>query len=883
MSSVQPALANHALTMPAPATARPSVVRQRLAERVLQSQAALVLYIAPAGFGKTTAMLQLREALIASGLRTAWLTLDRGDNDPQRFLEFLGESLQLLTTAGDVAPFGLDMSTSAPLALFLDDFDAVSGGSVSSIVRDLLDQLPRGSRVVIGARQQPGFGLARLRANGAVLDFGMTDLQFSGEESRQFLLGAAGADLPESELALLQERTEGWPAAIALASMALAQRDGDHDFIRQFSATTQSVSDYLSEVVLNTQPADYCKFLLATSILRSMNVEVCQALLPGLDCAFILERLHASNLLVTQVAGQPGQWRYHPLFSDFLRVRLLRENQEDFQRLHLAASSWYETHQQIVPAIDHAIAGDDQPHAADLLADHVRRFIAQGRLRLLARWFAVIPAAVLRPHPHLVAFSLWTKTLTQGAAEGKRQFETLRDDRLLDDSGFQDHILALQCSWLLMLDQPGEAYAVGTQALARLPTREAYADSVLSISMAILMAQRGERDKAHQLLDAARVRLGDASFMRMYIESAEGEQDLQDGLLRQATARFRIAVGASRQTSTTRHDIPGGNAWAGVLYAVSCYEADRLDEAQRLLKAYLPIVQSMGMHEHQILTLLCLSRIARVQGNVDEAVAHLADLEHAGMARGLPRLVASAWLERAREQTTLGRAEAAADALARADLPGVWIHDHTLRRLAHSNLDLRVAKLRWALHFGDPRRALSEIDAELAWSRSTRWPLRTLTLQLLRAIGLRRVGLEDTAVDQMREVLSFAAEQGFVRRVLDEGPLVLSLASALMRRVSANDDDPILVEYLRRLLKGVDTVCDTKVSSAPAGLMDKLTSKEMQALQLIAEGYSNNAMAEKLGVSTNTIRAHLRSINSKLDVSSRMQAVVRARKLGLLR
>jgi LuxR family maltose regulon positive regulatory protein len=405
--------------------------------------------------------------------------------------------------------------------------------------------------------------------------------------------------------------------------------------------------------------------------------------------------------------------------------------------------------------------------------------------------------------------------------------------------------------------------------------------------MAILMVQRGDREKAHQLLDGARLRLGNKSFIRMYIESTEGEQDMQDGLLRQAAARFRIALGASHNSSQGMHDLVNGNAWSGVLYAVTCYEADRLEEAQRLLIAYLPVVRSMGWHEHQILTYVLLSRIARARGHEDQAEAYLTELEHAGMERHLPRLTATAWLERSRVETIIGNAETAAAALAKADLPTIWANDHKLRRLAHSNLDYRISNLRWTLQFGDARRALSEISSELAWSRSAKWPLRTMTYQILNAIGLGRLGQTKEASKLMREVLAFAAEQGFIRRILDEGPLALSLAQQILETEEVSDENPLIIDYLRRLLDGFQaTERKTSITEPQehefSELTENLTPKEMQALKLIAEGHSNNAMAEKLGVSTSTIRTHLRNINSKLDVGSRMQAVAKARKLGLL-
>ena len=846
----------------------PQVRRRALLDRVRHSSAVLILLVAPAGFGKTTAMRQLRDSLQAEGQHTAWLTLERGDDDPQRFLAFLRESLQAEPFGDEHAPFGLALSNRGPVALFLDEFELVLGGAVPSIVRELLDQLPRGSLLVMGARQPPGFGLTRLRAQGAMIEFGQAELQFSVDESRDLLCQAQGHALPESELAALQERTEGWPAAVAFASIALAQGDAHDDIFRRFSGSSQPMTDYLSEVVFDRQSPEVREFLLGTAVLRQLEVATCEALLPGFDAAFMLGRLEISNVFVTKTSSDPEVWRYHPLFLEFLRARLLREKPTRCQRLHLAASAWYEAQGRIVPCIDHAISGDDLPYAAQLLAGHAWQLLAEGRLQLLSRWFTALPLAEQLAHPPLVSVSLWATTLSLGAAAAERQWQAIRAQWRATEPDAMTNLQSLQCAWLLMLDRPNEAYAMGMQALAALPTTQAYADSLLAVSMAILMTQRGERDQAHQLLDAVRMRQGDASFMRMYVESAEGEQDMQDGLLRQAMARFRIAVGALGHTPASGNDLARSNAWADVLYAAANYEEGRLEQAERLLQAYLPIVRSMGMHEHQILSFVILSRIARAQGHTDEASALLHELEAAGEAQGLPRLVASAWLERARVLTQSGDAAAATAALAKADQPAVWTHAHPLRRLAHSNLDWTMANLRWMLHFGDASRALSDIDAELTQSRRTQWRLRGFTLELFRAAGLNRLGHHDEALIQMRGVLSFAAEQGFVRRVVDEGAVVLRLALALLRQLEQEVGDPLLTSYLRRQLEAAgpnwnSPAIPMRVVKPATPQTDRLTPKEMQLLALLAEGFSNEAMGEQLNVSINTVRAHLRSINSK--------------------
>lgn len=866
-----------------------TVSRSNLVQRVLEHGASLILYIAPAGFGKTIAMTQLRGALDSRGMRTAWWSLDRSDNDPQRLFVFLRRVLRSPGETDHIAPFGLNVADSGPLGIFLDDFEVVEGGPLPEIVRNLLGQLPQGSKLIIGSRRKPSFGIAKLRLQGTVLEFNSTDLQFSKEESSKLFKNSLGKQsLSSSFLALLLEKTAGWPAAVALASIALThQTAASGNILNQLSVTMQPVEEYLSEVVLDNQPNEIYEFLVSTSVLHHLEPEVCRELVPDLNCEYMLERLIAGNLFVSPVPGQIEMWRYHPVFADILRLRLLKNRPNEFLRLHLSASAWYESQGQIVPAIDHALAGGDYPHAARLLEASAMRLLVDGRLRLLARWFAALPIAMLRQYPALIPARLWSTTFTQGAAEAAGQLEAIADywPRERDEEKIQ--YSALRCTWLFMQDKPVEAGAIGMQVLSKMPTSQVYADNVLSISMAIFLVQDGMRDDANRLLSSVRQRQGNAAFMRMFIESAESEQNLQDGLLQQATARLRIAVGATH-SATPAFDNTNGNAWAGVLYAVTCYEAGQLEQAKRLLRVYAPVVQTMGSPDHLTLALVCLSRIARLQGDADDAADYLAELEHAGMTRGLLRLVASAWLERSREHVLAGNAQAATEALIRADVPEVWNQDRQLRRLAHSALDPRICHLRWVLYFGDSRSALNEIDAELSWTRSFRWPLRSLTLELMRAVALSRCAQESAALDQLQSTLRFTSEQGIVSRVTDEGPLVLSLVNKLFVRERNRGTASAFVQYLSRL-QGSSQTLSPQLGALPPPqtpvntLLAPLTQKEQKVLELLAEGYSNSSLSKELGVSQSTVRTHLRNINSKMDVSSRMQAVARARQLGLLK
>ncbi|HVR49144.1 MAG TPA: LuxR C-terminal-related transcriptional regulator [Pseudorhodoferax sp.] len=881
-----------------PTVAHSQVARVAIGEEIASTAARLVLVRAPAGFGKTTTMAQARQRMEARGLATAWLTLDRADNDMSRFVAGLGEVVLRLGTDGPhcTAPFDAVAALAAhdaPFALFLDEFEVVHEPAVLGLVREIVEHMPRGGRIVIGSRSLPDLGLGRLRARGQLLEIDTDRLRFSLEETGAFLQQRATPALSAERLDQLHRKTEGWVAAIWLASMALERPGVEPDFVERFSGSNRAVAEYLAEDVLAHQPGAIRDFLLRTSILRQLDPSVCQALVPRGNSAAILEQLAAADLFLTPISSDAGgaaqAWRYHSLFGDFLRAQLAREHPDELTRLHLAASGWYESQNRPVPAIDHAIEGGDHPHALTLLDSWAEQFLDQGRMRLLARWFAAIPDHLLRQHPFLQLIALWAECFTHGPWDAMARLEA--SDCVL--SPLPEVRACAQTLYPLlwaMQDRYDEAYEAGRACLNRLPTGLAFADSALLNAMAHILSVMGDEHASQRLLDAARSKQGNAkregTFHRMYTEASEGMLDLQAGRLRQATARFRIAVDS---THAVTYNHSHGNAWAGVLYASVVYEANQLLKAEHLLNVYLPLARDVGLPDHMILSHVMRSRIAFHGGDIDVALQALTELEYLGHARQLPRVVAGAKLERSRMLLLQGNGPAAHDELLRADDPTLWERERRQRLPAHDLDYWALAKARWEIAFGDARTALATLEAAIHAATTAARGRRVLKLRVLRALAHQRAGDQAAAVLEMGAVLQTASQEGFVRLILDEGPAVgrlLQRCAACMQETPAARNDPIQAEHLQRLLQAVGPLAAHEAEAPAAdgqGPEEPLTRKEIRVLQLLAEGYSNSAMGEKLFVSDSTVRTHLRNINMKLNAKSRTQAVAIARKLGVIR
>lgn len=892
----------------APAGSQATVSRAAIIEAVCAARAPrLSLIRAAAGFGKTTAMLECQQRFTAMGMATAWLTLDRADNDASRFLRVLQIAVapllgmdedELIGSPGADQPSGLGAAVlqllnrlgahTEPFVLFLDDFEVIHEPGVHALVRELIDVLPRQAHLVIGSRNLPELRLGRLRAQGDLLEIDAAQLRFTLEETTSFFSSRRNPPLPAQDVERLHRKTEGWVAALWLALLALERSPAPSEFIDRFSGTDRAVADYLAEEVLARQPQGIHAFLLHSSVLRQLEPAICNFVLERGDSAEVLEMLEKTNALLVRLGDGKPTYRYHSMFSSFLRQQLAREEPEEVRHLHRRAAQWYLSRQRPVPAIDHALEGGDMALAIELLEANAGALLAQGRMRILSRWLGALPAGAFASHPELMAIRIWALCFTRGSREA---MELLAASGLTEDTSprVKMHLLGLRPLLLAMMDRYEEAYAAGRESLAQMPTGIAFSDMVLANAMTTVAAVLGRHHEARRLLDSARRSQGQggSSFNIMYSEAAEGIIDLQEGRLRQATARFRLAINATVGGSFSHSH---GNSWAGVLYASVCYEANELAQAGHLLHVYLPIARDIQLTDQMITGYVLLSRIAFHRGDIDHAFQALTELEYIGHQRQLARLVASAHLERSRLHLRQGHAAAAREELERANDKALWAQITRLRLLANDTEYMALAELRWEAFTGDAALAARRLGDEAELAHADARELRALKLNLLRAVALYRDERRAAAFALFNEVLRMACGEGYMRLLLDEGPLAGALLRSFMAsgpERSPGQGDPIFAEYLQRLestFAAERTLGEAPVATAvgAATLSEPMTRKELRVVRLLAEGYSNNAIAEKLFVSDSTVRTHLRNINSKLGTHSRTQAVAVARRLSLL-
>jgi LuxR family maltose regulon positive regulatory protein len=886
------------LTPPFPRAGQ--IERPRLVDLVVRARTPrLVLIQAPAGFGKTTVMLQIRARLIANGTANAWMTLDQADNDIGRFLSCLTHVCGQLDPkrpppfngAADPAAMGgfilglMDAfaAIAPPFCLFIDELESIQNPAVIGLVKELLDRLPAGGQVVCGARTSSALELARLRARGELLEIQPAQLRFSIKETDEFMRAGRGLSLRTDDVAKLHQKTEGWAVALWLASLALERRTEQSAFIEEFSGSDSAIADYLAEDVLSRLPPMLRQFLTQTSILGRFNAALCDAVCGRGDSVQVLEELERANLFVVPLGGTPQWYRYHSLLAEYLQAQLRRTAPDSIARLHRSASEWYRRQRRPVPAIEHALASTDLDYALPLLSLHADELLADGRVRLLSRWLDAVPDALLEAYPRLRAVHAWSMMFTRGPRDAMLRVEAM-EWASITDSDTMAHLLALRPVLLDMMDMTEAAWSAGTENLRRLPPGRSYPRNVLNNVTANAGLALGKHTQAFDLLKEARRQQGiQASvFNQVYSECVEGNFDLIHGRLQQALGRFKLATRAGA-TGTTNHT--NGNAMAAVLLAISLYEAGEGEQAERLLNVYVPLMRELSLPDLLIAGHVTLARLAQQAGDSVRAYRLLSELEQYAHQANLPRAAASSHLERARLALMDEDIDGAQSFLRRAEDGYDWAHvDNHL--LMANDIELpRLVRLRIAVRSGAYADALPQLTAELGHALAAGRHRRALHLRLWLAEALHAMGQVRPAMDTFGDALRFAAREGFVRNFADEGAAVLRLVHEYRVTRGAEHTSArgsISKTYLDRVLASFDMERGAQSEREP-GPAVPLTPKEFQTLELLAEGLSNIKIGERLLISRNTVRTHLRNLNVKLDAANRTQAIAVARRLNLIR
>jgi ATP/maltotriose-dependent transcriptional regulator MalT len=382
----------------------------------------LTLVSAPAGFGKTTLLAEWLAERARDGHSVAWLSLGPEDREPASFWTCVVETLR--TAVPGVGSSALEFLASLPLAterlltsllneltaaqceiwLVLDDYHLVDSRDVSDSVSFFLEHLPPHVHVMLSTRADPDLPLSRWRVRGDLAEVRAADLRFTSEESAAYLNEVVGLGLASADVTVLAERTEGWIAALQLAALSIRGREDVSGFIARFAGDDRYIVDYLVEEVLRHQPGPVRGFLLQSAILDRLTGPLCDAVTGRDDGSDMLMALERANLFLVPLDDQREWYRYHHLFADVLRARVLAEQGDLVPLLHERASQWCERHGLAEEAVRHALAARDFDRAAYLMELAVPAIRRNRQETMLLGWLKALPGHAVQRSPVLSVF-----------------------------------------------------------------------------------------------------------------------------------------------------------------------------------------------------------------------------------------------------------------------------------------------------------------------------------------------------------------------------------------------------------------------------------------------------------------------------------------------
>ena len=857
----------------------------------------LTLVTAPAGFGKTTLTASF---LHKNDLTPAWFSLDQNDNTPVRFFTYFAsalnkvdgrlgiDALQLLAGLTPALSNSIVVSLINDLeqldhdiVLVLDDYQHIHNPEIHQQISFLLEHCPARFHLFVTSRSDPPFAVARMRARAQVVEIRATDLRFTEMEASEFLRQIMGLDLDEGMVGLLEQRTEGWIAGLQMAAVSMRDLQDTAGFIAGFSGTNRHILDYLLEEVLASQPEAIQDFLLRTSILDRLNPRLCDFLMvetPGqkrMPSSVILQQLESENIFCNSMDDHREWYRYHQLFSDLLQARLKQTQPDLIPQLHDLAAEWLEQNGYITEAVSHLLNGQKYDLAMELIEKYVSRKWLDNDLSVL-QMVDLIPQQTLLSHPRAGIYYCWM-LINQGKID--KAYPLL----LAMESSISSAPAEKYPNWLQMVVRLALAFLVPPNvdfpaaqlppedALDLIPPEEQAIRDSAEILYGMALGRRGSVDQAAEFswksIQADLQKTGsklDPSSTTTTLIPYLATLYLFQGKLRAAESICSDYTQAIQERGI-RLSTSGNMA---VVLGNVYYEHNQLDEAERLIKAGLKANEPWQNIMTDAFGSLELIHVLIAKRNFTEAMQLIDKFLARLQGPSLPiEFIGPVMTIKTEIQLAMG------------DLinPARWAD--TIQRTDEYKLMPSLFLFTLA-HLYKAQKKYSELESLLSSTsldeQAGNRLAKSIEKELLLACALTGLNRQSEACQHLAKALELAQPEGYLRVMLDGGPMIRDL---LNRYVKDNPsmDNGFAHQVLIAFASG-NTVQQTGMD----GLIEPLSIRENEVLRLMAQGMTNEQIAVQLVVARGTIKAHAASIFRKLNANNRTEAVSQARAIGLL-
>jgi len=875
--------------------------RERLLARLDQGlEGQLTLVAAPVGYGKTTLLVQW---IKRQALPSAWLTVDRADNELGVFLETLVAAVRtvfpdscrqsgaLLARAGLPLPDLLarelvnDLDDLDQFILVLDDSHNLRNPQILDVLRRLAYQPPRSLHLVLSGRADPILPLGALRGRRLLNEVRAADLRFNYEEAEEYLRRSFGRSLPETQVMALLKRTEGWIAGIHLAGLSLLDREDIEDGIGEFAGSDRYVADYLMEELWDQLDAEVQRYLLATSIVDRLSAPLCRALMgeAGLDFVQgrpVLEWLYTANIFVVSLDERREWFRYHHLFRDLLRHRLHATwSAEDVAALHVRAGEWLGARQHVDEALGHFLRAGRLDLAADAIEEHRQQAIDEEHWRALERWVRKLGPDIVGTRPRLVLIHAWLAHERQDWADMCRhcdraeQLLDLEEQHGRDYEALRGEIAAMRAEISFWKAEGERTLSYARQALTCLPADFRNARATAMVFEGGGLHLLGQNEAAFHLFNRA--------CFGEYQRSVHPRAMIGSALLAFWTGEVDRAAQVASTLLSEGNELGFEESvgWAHFFLGLAAYLRDDLSAAE----AHFAAVDQYTSHVVPAKqSAYGLAWVRQAQGKTDEALEVMDRFMAVASGLNLP-LQAEARLLRARLAALSGRS-ANEVPLARSLLPATDDGPLSLHLFLEFTAVSAIVVLLLEGNKDDLPACEAGLRRLLATAEATGNTFRRIQCLTLQSLTFDRQDRNPEALASLAQAVELAAPGRLVRLFPEMGDRVRALLQALRVR---GGNDVFLGELIASFTRE-EVPSDTSPRLRPSAsgqdylIETLLTNRELNVLELLEQRLTNKEISRRLVISPATVKRHTLSIYSKLGVGGRREAVAKARHLGIL-
>ena len=864
----------------------------RLLEDSIQTR--VVLISAPAGYGKTSLLADWNQEYQHP---VAWLTIDENDNDPTRFMEYLLHSFydcsypQLQKILDDKKELFqgnfrqdinilLNCMLSSPenIILTLDDYHLIHNAVIHENMNFMIENLPENVHIILVTRADPPFNLPKWRVNGYLLEIRRGDLCFTQQEATDFFAASIGHFFSRRNIRTLTNKTEGWIAGMQLAASAIRSLDDDasiYQFIESFKGTNRYILDYLVEEALKMQSDDVREFLLYSSILDRFCAPLCDLILERENSQEMLELLDRHNLFIIPLDDQRTWYRYHNLFAELLQSQIQKSDKEKIRTMHSRASVWFEENGNLSDAIEHSFRAEDFQRAAQLVNKQGEYALSHGQFLTFMNWVRRIPTEFLYQNPSLCSYYVVCLIL-EGSSY--REIQSLLEvvETIKGHNSYQPASLkALLC----ILQGKQQEAAMQMEIINQNPPDDEFFAGLFDLLRALynygtIPDTMGRLRETYQK-SRSKGNLLIAIVSLSYI----GDLYKYQGKFNEAANTYNEVLAMSE---IGKNEFLSASSVAFLGLAEIAYKRNQLEEAKRLL------LQGLNMNirweiSHFFGLSTTLARVHIAMGEVKEAVEAMQRAEDMAIQFDMTEVddfvVACNIIQLKLLMGNIDEIEEWENQIDTSKLS-------TAKDLASFSFffssvpDLYSFSHAWFLLYqGDVHKAITILQN--LYENSTKEKLDDFTIQyaVLLSVAYDKNDDRQQAMQYLHIALDLAKTENQIQVFLEQGTDILNLLYEAARQ----DIQPEYVGKLLALFPQLDLEKDKEEFVYFEGeVIEPLSDREIEILQYIAEGLSNQQIAYTLHLSLSTVKVHSYNIYRKLNVHSRVQAVSRAKALSII-